>query len=65
MTPGTINAIALLLTEAIIAGNSIATILAEAKATGKVPPEQWAAIMAEIRGAEALWEAAMPAPRIP
>lgn len=55
ITPGTITAIANLIAELAAAGISIAGILEEAKASGKVSPERWAEIIAEIDAAEAGW----------
>ena len=56
ITPGTATAVAYLIAELAAAGVSIDSIMAEARATGKVPPEKWAEIMAEIEAAEELWE---------
>lgn len=55
MTPGAITAVANLIAELAAAGISIAGILEEAKASGKVSPERWAEIMDEIDAAEAGW----------
>ena len=55
MTPGTITAIIYLIAELLAAGLSIADILADVKATGKVSEERWAEIIAEIDAAEAAW----------
>ena len=57
MNPSVITAVANLIAELAAAGISIASILKEAKATGKVPPEQRAEIVAEIDAAEAGWRA--------
>lgn len=56
MTPGTVTAIAYLLTEAVSAGVSISAIISEAKATGKVPPERWDAILADLDANVAAWK---------
>lgn len=55
MSPAAITALATLLGEAASAGVSIAAILREARATGKVTDEQWAAISDEVKQAEAGW----------
>lgn len=56
MTPGTVTAVAFLISELAVQGMSIAAMLKEAKGTGKIPPEQWAAIMDEVKAANELWE---------
>lgn len=58
MTPQLILAIASLLAEALAAGVSINDILAKSKATGRVPEDVWAKIIAEIIDAEAGWKGA-------
>lgn len=57
MTPGTVTAIAYLITEAVSAGVSISAIISEAKATGKVPPERWDSILADLDANVAAWKA--------
>ena len=55
MTPTMIAALATLLAEAAASGVEIATILEEARKTGRVPPEQWAAIRQQVDRAEQAW----------
>lgn len=55
MNPAMIVAIGNLLAEAAAAGVQINDILESAKATGKVPPEQWAAVRAAVDRAESEW----------
>ncbi len=58
MTPGTITAVTLLLAELVSAGLSISQILVDIKATGKVSPERWADVIAELDSAEDVWRRA-------
>ena len=55
MNAAMIAALATLLAEAAASGVQIAAILDQAKATGRVPPEQWAAIRESVDRAEAAW----------
>lgn len=57
MTPQTIAAIAYLIAEAAAAGVSIAQILRQARATGRVPPETWEAINRDLAAAIDEWKA--------
>lgn len=57
MTPTMITAIAYLISEAAVAGVSIAAIIEEARATGSVPPERWDEILAELDAEVAKWKA--------
>lgn len=55
MNPAMVIAIGNLLAEAAAAGVQINDILESAKATGKVPPEQWAAVRDSVNRAESEW----------
>ena len=48
MTPAMITAIAYLIAELVSQGVSISKVLAEVKATGRVQPERWDAMLAEL-----------------
>ncbi len=54
--PGTITAIAFLLTELLGAGISISQVLEKVQATGVVPQEAWNELGKEIKDAEAFWK---------
>lgn len=61
ITPELVTAVSSLIGALASAGFDIASMLREARKNGKVPEEQWKAIMAGIRKADDLWESA-PAP---
>ena len=54
--PGTITAIAYLLTELLSAGISISKVLEKVQATGIVPQEAWNVLGKELKDAEAFWK---------
>jgi hypothetical protein len=56
MTPGMITAIAYLIAELAATGVSIASLLEEVKKTGKVPPERWDELIAELDSEVAKWK---------
>lgn len=58
MSPQMVSAIAILLSEAASAGVSIAAVLEEARATGKVSDEQWDEIIDRVQRANEAWEQA-------
>lgn len=56
MTPGTITAIAYLLTEALLAGVEMTAVISEIKATGKLSDQQWQKIIDDLGAAKAAWD---------
>lgn len=58
MTPAMILAIAQLLSVALSEGVKIKELLDKAKEGGALTDEQWAAIVADVKEAEAEWDAA-------
>ena len=56
MNQQTISMIAGLLAEALRAGISLKQIMSEVKNTGRVSPETWAQIEADVTAAGDLWE---------
>lgn len=57
MNPGTVTAIAYLISEAVAAGVSVAAIVREARAQGKVPDARWDQILEELDREVAAWRA--------
>ena len=55
MTPQAVNAIALLIGEALKAGITISGLLQEARANGAISDETWANILLDLDQAEELW----------
>ncbi len=56
MTPAMITAVAYLVAELAAQGVSLVTLLAEVKATGRVPPERWASMLGELDTEVAIWK---------
>lgn len=56
MNPQTVSAISALLSEAMAAGVSLASILKEVKENDRIDPATWARIEGEVRSAGDLWD---------
>lgn len=57
MSPAMVTAIAYLLSEALVSGIKLRELLTAAKENPDLTDEQWASIRAEVKAAEALWDA--------
>ena len=55
MSPKAIEAIALLLAEALKAGIQVSTLLQEARTQGAISDETWSQILLDLDDAEDLW----------
>lgn len=55
MSPGTVTAIAYLITEALLAGVEMSQLIAEIRSTGKVSAIQWDDIMEDLESALEDW----------
>jgi hypothetical protein len=58
MSPALLEALILLLGEAMRSGVQISHVLAEAKEKGQVSEETWAAILQDIDASEEIWRLA-------
>ncbi len=58
MPPGTITAVAYLISELVLAGVEMSALLAEIKATGKLSDAQWQKILDDLAAAKAAWDSA-------